>query len=354
MHNSSACVCPAILDTQPDNISTRPPGTARWSGRRPLDCRFRWKASVPCWVWKSRSSKKAKTSSGISALRQKQETVRPFDIIGQMRWRNGRFSKPTTFGMWKRKCPFSRSSPSSRSRSRSGVTTPSTSRAMTGASCSTAPSSPRRFAVTSVSSGRTWSRLAPSPAWITPTVRCSSRHGLPKKAWRQIHSPKPPWRICSKKRTVKWSWRSPCGRSLPRAASRNTRPCRPWWVRMTVPEGLSSFTGPTAPAAMPVGSSRCRTYRRTICRIWISHGHWFAAAIRMPWKCSMTPCRWYCPSLSAPPLCRNPAAVFMWQTSPPSRRGSSHGSLGSIGGRRFLQRAATFTALPLRRCSMSP
>lgn len=32
---------------------------------------------------------------------------------------------------------------------------------------------------------------------------------------------------------------------------------------------------------------------------------------------------------------RNPAAVFMWQTSPPSRRGSSHGSLGNIGGRRF-------------------
>lgn len=76
----------------------------------------------------SRSSKKAKTSSGISALRQKQETVRPFDIIRQMRWRNGRFSKPTTFGMWKRKCPFSRSSPSSRSRSRSGATTPSISR----------------------------------------------------------------------------------------------------------------------------------------------------------------------------------------------------------------------------------
>lgn len=49
-----------------------------------------------------------------------------------------------------------------------------------------------------------------------------------------------------------------------------------------------------------------------------------------------------------------PGCHFMWQTSPPSRRESSHGSLGNIGGRRFLQRAATFTALPLRRCSMSP
>ena len=118
--------------------------------------------------------------------------------------------------------------------------------------------------------------------------------------------------------------------------------------------GLIQFYGANRPAAMPVGSSRCRTYRRTICRIWTPHGHWFAVAIRTPWKCSMTPYRWYCLSLSAPPLCRNPAAAFMWQTSPPSRRGSSHGLLGNIGGRRFLQRAATFTALPLRRRSMSP
>ena len=204
------------------------------------------------------------------------------------------------------------------------------------------------------SSGRTWSRPAPSPAWIIRTVRCSSRRGLPRKAWRRIHSPRPPWQKCLKKRTEKSNLPSPCGRSLPRAASRNTRPCRPWWVRMTGPEGLSSFMVPTAPVAMPVGSSRCRTYRRTICRIWTPHGHWSAVAIRTPWKCSMTPYRWYCPSLSALPLCRNPAAAFMWQTSPPSRRGSSHGSPGSIGGRRFLQTAATFTALPLRRCSMSP
>ena len=236
MHNSSVCVCPAILDTQPDYISTRPPGTARWSGRQRWVCRFRWKASVPCWVWKSRNSKKAKTSFGISAPRQKQETARLFDIIRQIRRRNGRFSKPTTFGMWKRKCPFSRSSPSSRSRNPSGATTPSISRSTTGALCLTALLSPRQFAVMIASSGRTWSRPAPSPAWIIRTVRCSSRRGLPKKAWRQIHSPKPPWQKCLKKRTEKSNLPSPCGRSLPRAASRNTPPCRRWSARMTVPE----------------------------------------------------------------------------------------------------------------------
>ena len=104
--------------------------------------------------------KEGKDSFGISAPRQKQETARLFDIIRQMRRRNGRCSKPTTFEMWKRKCPFSRSSPSSRSRNPSGATTPSISRSTTGASCSTAPSSPRRFAAMNASSGRTWSRPA--------------------------------------------------------------------------------------------------------------------------------------------------------------------------------------------------
>ena len=56
------------------------------------------------------------------------KTVRLFDIIRQMRRRNGRFSKPTTCVMWKRKCLFSRNSPSSRSRNPSGATTPSISR----------------------------------------------------------------------------------------------------------------------------------------------------------------------------------------------------------------------------------
>ena len=37
------------------NTLLRTLGNAPWSGLPQWDCRFPWKASVPCWVWKSKS-----------------------------------------------------------------------------------------------------------------------------------------------------------------------------------------------------------------------------------------------------------------------------------------------------------
>ena len=65
---------------------------------------------------------------------------------------------------------------------------------------------------------------------------------------------------------------------------------------MAVQGGCSSSMEPTARVGGQAASFRCRIFPRTIWMIWLKPEALSAAAIMMPWKCSMRMSRIRCPS----------------------------------------------------------